>query len=157
MPRRTEPIGIAAVACRLHRGVLREEDEGASARAGGQGESRGSLDHGLGVGTVLGIEGDAQAHAEPKGGLSGEGRKVESGEEALDPARRFESGRPVLARIQHRELVSHVADRRAFLPHRALEGARHQDEDRVAGLVPEAVVDLLEVVGLEHDERHRRP
>jgi hypothetical protein len=58
---------------------------------------------------------------------------------------------------EQRELVAADAREQLARPRVAAEPLRDRREHRVAGLVPVRVVDLLELVDVEHDERERRP
>jgi hypothetical protein len=55
---------------------------------------------------------------------------------------------------EHGELVAPEAGDGVAAPRQAHQPSRHLDEDVVAGLVPERVVDRLEVVEVDEDHRH---
>ena len=57
---------------------------------------------------------------------------------------------------QHGELVAAQARERVARPHAALEPARGADQQLVAGLVSEAVVDRLEAIEIEVEHREQR-
>ena len=101
----------------------------------------------------------AQPEAQPDAG-AGPDRPVADGDRALQLLQRplGDPQRVVLGGVGHqdREFVAAEPGDRVGLPHHAGQPAGHLDQDLVAGAVPEAVVDGLELVQVEH-QHTRRP
>ena len=111
-------------------------------RAVGDADEVGALD------AVLRIGGDAAGHAEELAALEGLLR------EALDDRARDREALVLVApRKQEGEFVAAEPEGLAALA----EACRHLREDAIADRVAVPVVDLLEVVDVEQDEREREP
>jgi hypothetical protein len=97
------------------------------------------------------IEGDSDAHADEHGSSRDRQRTLERGEHTVGHLRRLSLVGEILQ--QHRELVAAQPGRGVLEPEAVAETIRHRDEQLVAGRVTEAVVDRLEVVQVEEEDR----
>ena len=116
----------------------------------------GVADHlvGVGAGLVLGDR-DAEAAAQRDLLVAGDQRHGERLEDPLGGVGRLLAVLDVLE--QHRELVAAEARGGVGAADALVETARHLDQHLVAGGVPEAVVDRLEVVEVEEDHGEPAP
>ena len=112
----------------------------------------GALEQPADVRAVLGVEGDADARLELDGHAA---ERERAPQRVLQPAwpRRCTASRPGGARDEHGELVAAEPGERVAAPQRGAEALGDLDQQRVAVVVAERVVDLLEAV--EVDQQHR--
>ena len=89
-----------------------------------------------------------------RAGEVGKGDRAHGGGDALGD--RLATG-AVDAGADHAELVAADATAEVLRPARARDRGGHRLDDAVAGLVTEPVVEDLEVVEIDGDQRHRRP
>ena len=106
----------------------------------------------LAVGAVLGVERDADADADLEHQTLDRERLPQRLDQALgDPARRREIGR---ARQQDRELVAAQPGDGVGRAQRPLQARPDFGQQQIAELMAERVVDVLEAVEVEQQDRH---
>ena len=155
--RRRAAAADSAAGSRRQLGALAQlAAEGIAAGAGLLGPVHrriGAVDQRHRVGTVLGIDADAQAARERQRVAADVGRQRQRVEDLLGDGSGIAGARHLGE--QDDELVAAVPAHRVRLAHRGLETAGGELQDPIADRVAERVVDLLEVV--EVDEDHADP
>ncbi len=132
----------------LGRRLVEEKDEPVAARLGSHHRGLRAGDELTGVRGVLGPDGDAGRHRQPSCNV-----RLELGESLPESLGERERGPHVARRKDDRELLASDSADDVGRPNRRAEDIGHFEEHLVADAMPVDVVDLLEVVEVEHDER----
>ena len=106
------------------------------------------------IGTVLGIEGDAEAGREPEILLLIAERYLGNG--TNDALRELRGLRFIRIRHQHGKLIAAEPGNHFVASHQGTNLARDPDQHGIAGAVAEGVVDVLEFVQIEKQQRPLR-
>ena len=113
----------------------------------------GAAQQRVGVLTVLGCDGDADAGVDVDRLALEHERRLQHAHEVLGDLR---GARGVGAGQQHRELVAAQASHQVGRPHRALQALADLLQQQVADLVAQRVVDFLEAIQVEQQQRALR-